>query len=233
MLPLILCLLASVSTATEDHAPPPGAVEERPPDADASPLQHRVDAAPSGATVVVKAGDYEGDLVLDRPLTLVGRGRPRLLGSGHGSVVRVRGAGVTIEGFDVDGRGGGDLGRDSSGIHVSAPRVVIRDCRISNAIFGIYLREAPGAVVEHCRVRGIPGKDPGEKGSGLHVWNTQGFRLAENEILDVRDGFYVQSSSHGTIAGNVARDLRYGLHYMFSDDNVFEDNLFELSLIHI
>ena len=27
--------------------------------------------------------------------------------------------------------------------------------------------------------------------------------------------------------GNVARDLRYGLHYMFSDDNVFEDNLFE------
>ena len=25
----------------------------------------------------------------------------------------------------------------------------------------------------------------------------------------------------------MARDLRYGLHYMFSDDNVFEDNLFE------
>ncbi len=26
---------------------------------------------------------------------------------------------------------------------------------------------------------------------------------------------------------NRARDLRYGLHYMFSDDNVFEDNTFE------
>jgi nitrous oxidase accessory protein len=48
-----------------------------------------------------------------------------------------------------------------------------------------------------------------------------------NEIVDVRDGFYIQSSSHGQIAGNVARDLRYGLHYMFSDDNLFEDNLFE------
>src|SRR5262249_51457012 len=48
-----------------------------------------------------------------------------------------------------------------------------------------------------------------------------------NEIADVRDGFYVQSSSRGEIRGNVARDLRYGLHYMFSDDNVFEDNLFE------
>jgi len=29
------------------------------------------------------------------------------------------------------------------------------------------------------------------------------------------------------IRGNVARDLRYGLHYMYSDDNLFEDNVFE------
>jgi nitrous oxidase accessory protein len=59
------------------------------------------------------------------------------------------------------------------------------------------------------------------------VWNTDGFRLEGNEIVDVRDGFYVQSSSRGAIRHNVARDLRYGLHYMFSDDNVFEDNVFE------
>ena len=40
----------------------------------------------------------------------------------------------------------------------------------------------------------------------------------------MRDGFYIQSSSGGYIAHNTARDLRYGLHYMFSDDNVFEGN---------
>ena len=43
----------------------------------------------------------------------------------------------------------------------------------------------------------------------------------------MRDGLYIQSASKGTIGGNVARDVRYGLHYMFSDDNVFEDNTFE------
>ena len=43
----------------------------------------------------------------------------------------------------------------------------------------------------------------------------------------MRDGLYIQSSSQGFIRGNRVRDLRYGLHYMFSDDNVFEDNLFE------
>jgi nitrous oxidase accessory protein len=216
-----------VVSGQEEHATTPGRIEGRPSTAEASPLQARIDEAARGATLVVAAGDYVGDLLIDRPLRLVGRGRPRLLGSGSGSVVRVRADDVTIEGFDIDGRGGGDLGRDSSGVHVAARRATVRDCRVSNAIFGIYLREADGSAVERCRIQGIPGKEPGEKGSGIHVWNTVGFRFEGNEIADVRDGFYIQSSSKGTIAGNVARDLRYGLHYMFSDDNVFEDNVFE------
>lgn len=205
----------------------PGQVEGRPPVEQLSPLQARIDAASPGATIEVGPGTYNGDLVIDRPLRLVGRGRPRLLGSGAGSVVRVRAADVLVEGFDIDGRGGGDLGRDASGVHVSAPRATVRDCLIERTLFGVYLREAHDGVVVGCTVRGIPGKDPGEKGSGLHVWNTRGFRFEANDIADVRDGFYIQSSSQGLIRGNRARDLRYGLHYMFSDDNVFEDNTFE------
>lgn len=228
---LPILALASAATAgepsdAEGHASSPGTLEGRPAAADASPLQSRVDAARAGETVEVPPGTYVGDLILDRPIRLVGTGRSRLVGSGQGSVVRIRAAGVTIAGFDVDGRGGGDLGRDSSGIHVAAPGATIRDCRIERSLFGIYLREADGATVESCVVRGIAGKDPGEKGSGIHVWNTRGFRIAGTTIVDSRDGFYIQSSSGGTITGNSATDVRYGIHYMFSDDNAFEDNLF-------
>jgi nitrous oxidase accessory protein len=232
--PLVLVLLvlgpaehASAQADAQGHVSAPGNLEGRPGAAEASPLQARLDAAPDGATIEVGPGTYEGDLLVDRPLRLVGRGRPRLAGSGTGSVVRVRATGVVVEGFDIDGRGGGNLGRDSSGIHVAAEGVVIRDCRIRGSLFGIYLREANGAVVEGSTVIGIPGKDPGEKGSGIHVWNTRGFRLSNNVIQGARDGFYIQSSSDGTIVGNVARDIRYGIHYMFSDGNTFEDNLFE------
>ncbi|OFW07103.1 MAG: carbohydrate-binding protein [Acidobacteria bacterium RIFCSPLOWO2_02_FULL_67_36] len=202
-------------------------LEQRPAAARLSPLQPRVDAAAPGSVIDVAAGTYTGDLYIDRPVRLVGHGRPLLVGSGSGSVVLVRAADVVVEGFDIDGRAGGDLGRDSSGIHIAAPRAIIRDCRVRNSIFGIYLREANGSRVERCRIDGIPGKSPGEKGSGLHVWNTDGFELLHNEIVDVRDGIYIQSSPHGVVRGNVARDLRYGLHYMYSDDNTFEDNVFE------
>ena len=225
---LVFALLLAPPAAGEQMAPlAPGALEGRPPSAEASPLQARVDAAVAGATIEVEAGDYVGDLVVDKRLRLRGRGQPRLVGSGRGSVVRVRAAGVTIEGFRIDGRRGGDLSRDSAGVHSSVADTTLRDLDIREALFGVYLREAGRAVVERCRVRGIPGRDPGEKGSGIHAYNLEGFRFEDNEVVDVRDGLYLQNASKGTVRGNVARDVRYGLHYMFSDDNVFEGNTFE------
>jgi nitrous oxidase accessory protein len=225
---LAAAALALTLSAADPHVWTPANLEGRPASpGQTSPLQARVDAAAPGDTLRIESGRFDGDLIVDRPLRLIGVGRPLLVGSGTGSVVRIRAADVTIEGFDIDGRGGGDLGRDPSGIHVAAPRATIRDCRIRGSLFGIYLREAPGSVIESCSIRGIKGKTPGEKGSGIHIWNTVGFRCERNEIADARDGFYIQASSQGRIAGNVARDLRYGLHFMFSDDNVFEDNLFE------
>src|SRR5512147_1501301 len=103
-------LLAALLAADGGMAPiAPGNLEGRPPPGEASPLQPLVDAAPPGGAVEVGPGVYRGDLYLDRALRLSGRGRPRLIGSGKGSVVRIRSAGVTVEGFDIDGLGGGDL----------------------------------------------------------------------------------------------------------------------------
>jgi nitrous oxidase accessory protein len=226
---LLGAALAAAGAASQEPETPvtPGTLEGRPRPEHTSPIQARIDRAAPGDVIVVESGTYDGDLTIDRSVTVIGRGRPLLRGSGTGSVVRIRAAGVRIEGFDIDGRGGGDLGRDASGIHVAAPRATIVDCSIRQALFGVYLREASGAAIERSRIEGIPGKDPGEIGSGIHVWNTTGFRLTSNEIVDVRDGIYIQSSSHGLVRDNRARDLRYGLHYMFSDDNVFEGNTFE------
>lgn len=213
--------------AEADPLPPQGGIEGRPAATDLSPLQEQIDRSNPGDRIVIRGGTYDGDLIIDKPLVLTGIGRPLLRGSGHGSVVRIRANSVVVEGFDIDGLGTGDLGRDTSGIHVAARHVAIRDCRIRGALFGIYLRESDDAVVETNTIDGIPDRAAGEIGSGIHVWNSQRFRLAGNTITRTRDGFYIQASSHGRVTSNRATDLRYGLHYMFSDDNVFEDNVFE------
>jgi len=225
-LALLAAGLLQAAASGAPGLPPPGPPEVESRGGQVSPLQALIDRASPGDRIVVPEGTYEGDLVIDRPIALVGTGRPLLLGSGAGSVVRVRAADVSIEGFDIDGRGGGDLGQDTSGIHIDAPRARVTDCHIRQTLFGIYLREADGAVVERSRINGLPGRPPGEIGSGIHVWNTKGFRLEDNVIIEVRDGLYIQSSPGGVVRGNTARDLRYGIHYMYSDDNLFEDNTF-------
>ena len=192
-----------------------------------SPLQILIDRAQPGDRVEIQPGTYDGDLIVDKPIVLAGIGRPLLRGSGRDSVIRVRADGVVVEGFDIDGRGLGDLGRDTSAIHVAARGVTIRDCRIRGSLFGIYLREADDATIDGNEIVGIPDRPAGEIGSGIHIWNSQRFAATGNTIARTRDGFYIQSSSHGRVIRNRASDLRYGLHYMNSDDNVFEDNVFE------
>ena len=222
-----ILLLAAALQGGDDARPPAGTLEGRPAAADRSPLQDRIDRAQPGARIVVDGGVHDGDLIIDRPVILSGRNRPLLRGSGRGSVVRIRAGGVIVEGFDIDGRGTGDLGKDTSGIHVAAPHVIVRDCRIRGTLFGIYLLGADDATIEANAIDGIPGRDAGEIGSGIHLWNSHRFRLTANTISRTRDGLYIQSSTHGRVTFNRASDLRYGLHYMFSDDNVFEDNVFE------
>ena len=58
-----------------------------------STLQARVDAAAPGARIEVPAGTYPGNLVIGRPVRLVGLGRPLLIGAGRRQVVTITRAG--------------------------------------------------------------------------------------------------------------------------------------------
>ena len=57
-----------------------------------------------------------------------------------------------------------------------------------------------------------PRQGSGREGLGHPRLEHDGFELDGNDIADVRDGFYIQSSTKGRIRRNAARDLRYGLH---------------------
>ncbi len=226
MMPAALSLALVMQVATM-VASPSGRLEARPPAASASPLQAAVDRAPSGGIVNVPPGRYTGDIYIDHPIALVGAGRPTLVASGLGSVVIIRAPGVRIEGLDIEAHFAGSLDRDSSGIHVAAPHVVIRDVRVTHAYFGIYLLAADDATIDHVSVQGQAGRPPGEQGSGIHLYNSQQFHVTHSDVTDMRDGIYIQSSSRGVVQNSDIRHVRYGLHYMYADDNVFEDNHFE------
>ena len=70
--------------------------------------------------------------------------------------------------------------------------------------------------------------DEYNSGNGIHFWYSHHIEVERNIVQNVRDGIYLEFSNFVTIKNNVSRkNLRYGLHFMFSNDDVYQQNTFE------
>ena len=65
------------------------------------PIQPAIDRAAAGDVVEVQRGQYPGNLVIAKPITLRGVGRPTISGGLQGDTIRVKAPDVTIEGLIV------------------------------------------------------------------------------------------------------------------------------------
>ena len=188
-------------------------------------IQDAIRSAAPRDTILVEAGTYHGNLVLDKPLVLEGQSRPVIRGDGKGSAITVTAAGCTVRGFAIE-HSGAMLVDEDSGILLKSNGNRIEHNDLRDVLFGIYFLNSSHNVVTGNVIRGRPLRELGDRGSGIHIWNSSDNTIEGNRISQVRDGMYFQNAYRTSVRGNRVHDLRYGLHYMFSDDNVFEDNSF-------
>ena len=192
----------------------------------AAELRSAINAAAANDTIEVAGGTYYGNIVLNKPLSIVGIGRPVLRGEGQGSVVTMTAPGCTLSGFRIE-HSGGMLVDEDSGILLKSDGNRIEQNELGDVLFGIYLFHSNHNTIAHNSIRGRKELGSGERGAGIHIWYSADNTIDHNTIAAMRDGMYLQNADHSVIRGNHVFDLRYGLHYMYSNDNVFEDNSFE------
>jgi nitrous oxidase accessory protein len=195
-------------------------------DAHFQTIQAAISAARAGDRIEVNAGTYNENLLIDKRLTLVGNGRPTLRGSGSGSVVVIAVDGCAFSGFVVE-HSGSDLQSEDSGILLKSSNNQIEQNELRDVLYGIYFYGSRANVIRGNTIRGRSELEAGERGAGLHLWNSPDNVIEDNAIRDMRDGMYIQNCNGNQIRRNHVSNLRYGLHYMFSDRNIFEDNFFE------
>jgi nitrous oxidase accessory protein len=181
--------------------------------------------ARAGDTVTVERGHYEEHLVVDKPITLKGVGRPTISGSLAGDTIRVTSPDVTIDGLIV-ADSGSDLAAQNAGIHIrpGADRVVVQRCDLAYNLFGLYIEGVKDVRVTGNLITGKRDFASAQRGNGIQLYNTTGAQIVGNRISFTRDGIYVDISHHALFRGNTIHDVRYGTHYMNSNDNVWEDN---------
>ena len=188
-------------------------------------IQAAIIAAQPGDTIQVQSGTYNENLTFDKSITLIGFGKPIVRGTGKDSAIIVTADNCTIKGFIVE-HCGNDLQQEDSGLLLKSNHNRIEDNELRDILYGIYLMKSAGNTIQHNVIRGRLELETGDRGAGLHLWNSPNNTITDNTISEARDGMYIQSSPGNFIRHNRVTKLRYGLHYMSSDDNKFEDNIF-------
>ena len=189
-----------------------------------SDLQAMIDAAATGDEILLAAGIYDGPVVVDKSVSIVGEGWPVVDGGGEESVIEVTAEGVRIDGLVIRDSGI-SLDHEDAGISVSAPEVEIVGNRIEDVLFGVYLDGAEGSVVTDNEI-GAKDLDIARRGDPLHVFQSSGTLVERNRIIGGRD-VVVWFSDDTVIRDNLIRNGRYGMHYMYAHDGVLERNRFE------
>lgn len=180
-------------------------------------------AAGPGDTVRVEPGVYREQLRVRRPVVLLGRERPVVDGGGEGHVVEAT-EDLVLRGFEIRGSGS-RVDREHAGVMVRGGRAEIVDNDLVDVFYGVYLKDAPGSDVRDNRIRGKPLAPP-RRGDGIRLWYSSGTTVVGNEVRRTRD-VVVYFSDSLLVTNNVIAEGRYGLHYMYSNHNVFERNRFE------
>lgn len=183
-------------------------------------IQAALDRLPAGATLHIPAGRYVVHLQIDKPVTLIGAPGAILDGEGSGDVVRISAPDVTLRGLAIL-NSGRNLTQMNAGIFVerSAARVTLRDNRLDNIAFGIWLDACKSPRVIGNTVHGMPGIRSQDRGNGIHLYSVTDAEIRGNEVWETRDGIYIDNSQHNVLADNLLHDLRYGIHYMYSYSN--------------
>ncbi len=110
---------------------------------------------------------------------------------------------------------------------IDATNILIENNSITNSSFAIHIANSTRSVIRGNTIRGN-NKSEHLSGNGVHLWKCENMLIENNSIQGHRDGIYLEFVTFSTIKKNQSeKNIRYGLHFMFSNDDAYEGNTFK------
>ncbi|MCV2889118.1 nitrous oxide reductase family maturation protein NosD [Ruegeria aquimaris] len=136
-----------------------------------------------------------------------------------GPDVTLRGLTVVGSGSDHDGIDSGIQ------LTKTARAPVVENNMLIGNLYGVDIHGAKDALVRGNRIEGRQDRHMNARGNGVYVWNAPGAVVEENDIRYGRDGIFVNSSRRNIFRNNLFRDLRFAVHYMYADNSEVTGNV--------
>jgi len=193
-----------------------------------SEIKQAVALAGESDSLLVHEGLYlESKIEINKPLSIIGVNNPIIDSEGGEEIFVVFADDVLISGFILKNIGVSYI-EDRAAIKLNEVKgAVIEDNRLINAFFGIYIKNSADCIIRNNVVKG-EAADEVRAGNAIHAWKSNRLEIYNNEVTHHRDGIYLEFVNGSQVKGNLSQNnMRYGLHFMFSNYNSYESNTFE------
>jgi nitrous oxidase accessory protein len=190
-------------------------------------LRKAIELARDRDTILLKGGIYkEGNIIITKPVVLIGINKAVLDGENKYEILTVSGSNITIKGITFRNSGYSSMNDYASIDLIDAHNVTIENNIIEHAYFAIHVGNSQNCIITNNIIEGIP-KTEQTSGNGIHLWKCDNMVVKDNNVTGHRDGIYFEFVTNSAISGNNSHgNIRYGLHFMFSNNDTYSENIF-------
>lgn len=191
------------------------------------PLQQLIDETPINGELILEGKKYDGNIKINKPLTITGEENTVIRGNGEGNVITIDASNVTLKNLTIEH---GSLSRSSdqefSGIRAKGDYHQFINLVIHDVYHGLFLNKVRHAEVKNVSVTGQGTGKLGSQGNGIQLIRSSDIMIQDSYITQTRDGIFFEFADQVEVKDTLVTRTRYGLHYMYSNDNKFINNHF-------
>ncbi len=185
-------------------------------------------ACQDGDTLIISTGNYEvPNIKILHSIVMIGAEDAKLISKSGDAILSVEADGVWIENLIFEGVATNYLEEHSAIRIIKSKDFTINKNTFIDCFFAIYLQKARKGRISENIIRGNANEEA-DSGNGIHAWYCDSLSIVDNDISYQRDGIYFEFVDHSNIERNNSHDnIRYGLHFMFSNDDNYLYNTFQ------
>ncbi len=192
-------------------------------------IKEAVSLSKDGDSILIKKGIYKEQsiIIINKSIHLIGENNPIIDGEFKETIIKVTANNFSIEGLTLINVGQ-SYTKDFAAILVSRSKhFVLKNNTLKNVFFGFLIEKSHYGTILNNKVSSHA-ESESNSGNGIHMWHCSHMKVENNKVSGLRDGIYFEFVKNSTISNNISENnIRYGLHFMFSNNNTYFKNEFK------
>ena len=181
-----------------------------------------------GDTIFVKKGVYKETLInINKAIHIIGEDYPIIDAENKtDTIFAIRANNFSISGFRFRNIGMSYTKEIAAVFITNSKNFTVENNIFENVFYAFILQRVKYGLIKNNKISGHA-VDESKAGNGIHVWKCSDLRIEQNTIIGMRDGIYLEFVSNSFVSNNASKgNVRYGLHFMFSNNNEYHHNEF-------